>query len=141
MNTDKEKGVFLNGRQQIIDMLRFMNESEKQKLIHNISSKNAVMARELSEQSLSFSSLEKLSQEELSTLCSHFNPAILGLALYPMPTNFQRKILVSIPRQLAEKAFGIMQQDLSAKTTQCSRAQEKILSTAISLNRQMKINL
>ena len=60
MADNKENGIYINGRQQIIDMLQFMSEPERRKLLKNIEMRNAVMARELSEQSLSFNDLNKL---------------------------------------------------------------------------------
>ncbi len=135
-----DQGVFINGRQQVIELLRHMDDSDKQTLINNIKSKNSYLARELSEESLSFKSIENLSTSNIAWLLRHFDPAIIGLALYPMPVNFQRKILSSIERTFAEKAFAIMNQDLSQKQNQCVRAQEKILNLVISMSRQGKLN-
>lgn len=141
MSTEQNKGIFINGKQQIIEMLQFMNGKEKEKLLNNISSKNAVMARELREKSFSFTNLSGLSDSMIKSIFEKVNPAIIGLALYQAPTTFQRRILSVINRQIAEQAFEILSQDLSAKSLECKRAQEKIVQIAIQVSRAQMINL
>jgi flagellar motor switch protein FliG len=141
MSEKTEQGIFINGRQQIIEMLQFMNEDEKQKLLGNIKQRNAVMARELTEQSFSFKSLFSLSQDSLKKIFSRTNPAIIALALYPLEKKFQQKALSALDRPTAEQAFTIMNQNLSDKKQESRRAQEKIIQFAIQLSRQQYINI
>ncbi len=139
--TNEQNNIFINGRQQIIEMLQFMDEKEKQKLLANIKQRNAIMARELSEQSFSFKNLFQLSNENINKIFSRVNHAIIGLALHPLPIDLQRKALGAIERSLAEQAYSIMSQDLSHKKAEIKRAQEKIIQTAIQLSRQKYISL
>lgn len=140
--TDKtEQGIFINGRQQIIEMLQFMKEGEKEKLLNNIKARNAVMARELSEQSFSFKDLFRLSSESLRKIFSRTNPAIIALALYPLEASYQRKALTALDRSTAEEAFSIMNQNLMGKKQECKRAQEKIVQFAIQLSRTQHIDI
>lgn len=141
MSKNSEQGIFINGRQQIIEMLQFMNENDKQKLLNNIKQRNAVMARELSEQSFSFKNLFQLSAESINKIFSKSNPAIIGLALYPLEKSYQRKALSALDRNIAEEAFHIMNQNLTSKKQECKRAQEKIVQIAIQLSRQQYINI
>ena len=141
MSQNSEQGIFLNGRQQIIEMLQFMDEKEKRKLLNNIEKRNAVMARELSEQSFSFKSLFDLSSEQLNKILSRCNPAIVALALYPLEISLQRKALASLERAMAEKAFEIMSNNLSNKSQEIKRAQQKIIQVAIQLSRQKYIKI
>lgn len=141
MSTSSDQGIFLNGRQQIIEMLQFMEEGEKRKLLDNIQKRNAVMARELSEQSFSFKNLFSLDKDQLYKILSRTNPAIIALALYPLEISLQRKALSSIERPAAEKAFEIMNNDLSGKKQEIKRAQDKIIQIAIQLSRQKYINI
>jgi flagellar motor switch protein FliG len=134
-----EKGIYINGRQQIIDMLQFMSEPERKKLLNNISMRNTVMARELGEQSLSFSDLVNVPEDSLSKIFAGSNPAIIGLALYTCTSEMQRKVLSVIPRDTAEKAFEIMSKNLGSKKAECKRAQQKILQTVIELSRRQQI--
>lgn len=141
MDDNKENGIYINGRQQIIEMLQFMNEKDRRKLLRNIEMRNAVMARELSEQSLSFNDLNKLSEDSLQRIFSNCNPAIIGLSLYNCSREFQRKVLSMLDRELAESAFEIMNRNLNSKRTECKRAQEKVLNIVIQLNRRQQISL
>lgn len=136
-----EQGIFINGRQQIIEMLQFMSEPERRKLLNNIGMRNAVMARELSEQSLSFNDLIHLPQDALRKIFTQCNPAIIGLALYNCTSELQRKVLASLDRHIAENAFEIMNQNLMSKKLECKRAQERVLQIAIQLNRRQNITL
>lgn len=138
-NENTDKGIFINGKKQIIEMLQYMNEGERKKLLQNISARNAVMAKELSEQSFSFNDLVHTSPESLKKIFQSFNPAIIGLALYDTSSELQRKVLSSIPRETAEAAFEIMSQNLNSKRAECKRAQEKIINNVIQLSRRQQI--
>ncbi len=136
-----EKGIFINGKQQIIEMLQFMENDDKQKLLENIKQRNAPMAKELSEKSLSFKDLFRLSSGHIRTIFEKSNPAIIGLALYPLTVSLQKKALQSLSREVAEQAFNVMRQDLSHKKIECQRAQEKIVRLAIQLSRHNSVQL
>lgn len=138
-NENTEKGIFINGKKQIIEMLQYMNEGERKKLLQNICARNAVMGKELSEQSFSFNDLVHTSEGSLSKIFQSFNPAIIGLALYDTSSELQRKVLSSIPRETAEAAFEVMSQNLNHKKTECRRAQEKVIHNVIQLSRRQQI--
>ena len=140
-NKKEQQGIYINGRQQIIEMLQFMNESDRKKLLRNIEARNSVMARELSEQSLSFNDLVQIPQESLRRIFIQCNPAVIGLALYNCSSDLQRKVLSSLDRNIAENAFEIMSKNLSTKKLECKRAQDKVLQIAIQLNRKQNISL
>jgi flagellar motor switch protein FliG len=136
-----ENGIFLNGKKQIIELLQFMSDDERTKLLTNIKGRNAVMARELSEQSLSFRDLFQLDDQNVKRILQHINPTIIGLALFMSPTKIQRKTLSLMDRVDAEEAFNIMSQNLSHKKAECQKAQNKILQTAVTLSRRNLISL
>lgn len=139
--TNENQGVFINGKEQIIELLQFLPDSEKQKLLLNIKARNASMAKELSEKSLSFNNILDLEEESLKKVFSVCSPAIIGLALSLATRLNQRKVLSVIARESAEQAFQIMNRDLSTKRRECIKAQEKIVETAISLSRRNIIRL
>lgn len=138
---NKEQGIYINGKQQVIEMLQYMENSERQKLLDNIKMRNAVMARELSEQSLSFKDLLRLPTHHVQTIFQKHNPAIIGLALFELPVTLQKKALQSLDRDIAEKAFSVMSSDLTNKKVECKRAQNKIVQTAIHLSRARSVEL
>jgi flagellar motor switch protein FliG len=140
MESQSDKGIFINGKQQIIEMLQYMDDSDKQKLLKNISARNAVMGRELTEQSFSLKDLMRLNDHALSIVLRYSNAPIIGLALYLLPTDFQRRALSLMDRASAENAYHIMSQNLSSKKIECQRAQRKLLEAAIELSRRNQIS-
>lgn len=136
MEGNKNQGIFINGKKQIIEMLQYMNEEERKKLLGNIRQRNAPMARELSEQSLSFQSLEKFDDYVLQRIFQHVNTSIIGLALSLTTSSFQRRVLSIIDRDSAEEAYAIMSQNLAGKRETCVKAQNKILHLTINLSKR-----
>jgi flagellar motor switch protein FliG len=123
-------GIFINGKKQIVEMLQFMSEGERKKLLGNIKNRNASMAKELSEKSLSFRDLFQLEDHIVRRILQNVNPTIIGLALFMSHTSVQRKALTMMEREDAESAFSTMNQNLSSKRAECQKAQEKILQVA-----------
>lgn len=128
-------GVFINGKKQVIELLQKMDAGDKATLLKNLRLRNPTLAKELTESCLSFESIWDLSEECLKTVVSQVQPAILGLALSLVHVKNQRRALSLISREMALKAFDIMQKDLTSNRTECFRAQQKILELAINLQR------
>lgn len=128
-------GVFINGKKQVIELLQRMDAADKSKLLKNLRVRNPSLAKELTELCLSFESIWDLDDESLKTVVSQVQPAILGLALSLVHVKNQRRALSLISREMALKAFEIMQKDLTGNRNECLRAQQKILELAVNLNR------
>lgn len=128
-------GVFINGKRQVIELLQQMDAGDKAKLLKNLRVRNPSLAKELTESCLSFESIWDLDDECLKTVVSQVQPAILGLALSLVHVKNQRRALSMISRDMALKAFEIMQKDLTSNRNECLRAQQKILELAVNLNR------
>src|SRR5690554_7972691 len=141
MSANEQKGYYINGKKQVIELLQSLEPQETNKLLANIGMKNASMAKELSEQSLSFKDLLRANEETLGKIGRITPPAIIGLALYLTPRSFQRRMLMSMDRQRAEQAFNVMSRDLSAKRQECLKAQNRVLQSAIELSRKGIIRL
>jgi flagellar motor switch protein FliG len=134
-----EKGIFINGKNQVIELLQRMDGPDKAKLLKNLRNRNPSLAKELTESCISFESIWDLDDEGLKTLVSQMKPAILGLALSLVHTKNQRRALSLISREMALKAFEIMQKDLTSNRAECIRAQSKVLELAMSLHRNRVI--
>lgn len=134
-NKSENNGVYINGKRQVIELLQKMDASDKSKLLKNLRMRNPSLAKELTESCISFESIWDLNDESLKTLLSQIQPAILGLALNIVHVKNQRRALSLISREMALKAFDIMQKDLSSNRNECYRAQQKILELALNLNR------
>lgn len=132
---NSENGVFINGKNQVIELLQKMDSADKAKLLKNLRLRNPVLAKELTESCISFESIWDLDDEGLKTIISQVQPAILGLALSLVHVKNQRRALGLISRQTAMKAFEIMQKDLSGNRNECHRAQQKIVELALNLHR------
>ncbi len=130
-----ENSVFINGKQQVIELVQRMDSSDKAKLLKNLRLRNPSLAKELTEACISFDALWDLDDEGLKTLFSQIKPAILGLALSLTHVRSQRRALSLVSRQMALTAFEIMQKDLTGNRNECLRAQQKIVELAITLHR------
>lgn len=130
-----ENGVYINGKKQVIELLQSMDSTDKAKLLKNLRTRNPSLAKELTESCISFESLWDLNDECLKTVVSQIQPTILGLALSLVHVKNQRRVLSLISREMALKAFDIMQKDLTGNRNECIKAQHKILDLALSLHR------
>lgn len=130
-----ENGIFINGKKQVIELLQRMDAGDKARLLKNLRTRNPVLAKELTESCISFESIWDLSDECLKTVVSQVQPAILGLALNLVHIKNQRRALSLISRDMAMKAFEIMQKDLTSNRNECIRAQQKIVELAVNLHR------
>jgi flagellar motor switch protein FliG len=136
MNDKKvENGIFINGKKQVIELLQKMDSGDKAKLLKNLKSRNPTLAKELTELCISFESIWDLNDACIKTVVSQVQPAILGLALSLVHVKNQRRVLSLISREMALKAFDIMQKDLTGNRSECMRAQQKILELALNLHR------
>lgn len=136
-----EKGYAIDGKKQAIDILQRLTSKEKETILNNIGLKNAVMAKELSEQSFNYRDIQRLGDNDIKKLFNLSNPSIIGLALYDCDKSFQRRVLNLLDRTKAENAFKVMNRDLSSHYSECQRAQSKILGHAIELSRRSLIEL
>lgn len=132
---NSENGIFINGKNQVIELLQRMDGPDKARLLKNLRVRNPALAKELTESCISFESIWDLSDENLKTVVSQVQPTIMGLALSLVPVKNQRRVLSLIPRAMALKAFEIMQKDLSGSRNECIRAQQKVLETALNMHR------
>jgi flagellar motor switch protein FliG len=112
-----------------------MEAADKARLLKNLRVRNPSLAKELTESCISFESIWDLNDESLKTIVSQVQPAILGLALSLVHVKNQRRVLSLISREMALKAFDIMQKDLTSNRSECMRAQQKILELAMNLHR------
>ncbi len=138
-NTTEKSGIYINGRQQVVDLLKHMDAGDKQRLLRNLKGRNPTLAKELSEQAFSYNNIWELDDEHLARLLGSVKPVILGLALSQSPIKQQKRALSLLPREGALKAYEVMTKDLSSNRRECLRAQEKILELAVDLSRRQLI--
>ncbi len=135
------QGTYINGKGQVIDILRLLSPQEKARILNHINSKNPTMARELAERCVSFANVEALGDNELKIVFSQVDPKLMGVALKGTSVEFQRRCLSIVPRHLAEEAYRLLTTPLKNEREPVMKAQDKILNIAIQLNRLRRINL
>lgn len=133
--------VFINGKAQIIDMLKFMPSAEKNVLIKNLKLKNPVLASELEIQSLTFSHVYRISDDEIVILLKYISAPIIGVAIKSTNLDFQKRILSIAPRSYAEEAYKTFTANLQNEKRDIDRAQAKVLSIMISLIKRKQIRI
>ncbi len=136
-----QEKIRINGKQQMIDLLKFMENDERNKLLKNILMRNPIMGRELMEQSFTFSDFTELSDHAIVRALSYVTPTIIGIALKSASIKFQKRVLSLIDRTRAEEAFNYMQRPITNSMRDSQKAQEKIVGVAIALSRKKVINL
>ena len=138
---NSEQAVFINGRAQVIEMLQYMEDEDRNTLLKNIRIRNPILANELLEKSLVFENIGKLSDHEIRLVINYVQPAIMGVALKSVNQDLQRRVLGLAQRAFAEKAYEIMIKSIGNEMTHIRKAQNKILETMVALNKKKQINL
>jgi len=128
MKSDIQGGVFLNGKAQIIEMLKIMPEKEKQVLIKNLKIRNPQLAGELISKSFSFKDIFQLGDAQLKLTFSRINPKIIGMAIKDLPMNYQRKALTLLSRESAEVAYDTLTTNIPNEAAIVEKSQKKVLS-------------
>jgi flagellar motor switch protein FliG len=136
-----QQGLFINGKAQVIEMLKYMQPEERETLLKNIKARNPQLAMELTENCLTFNDLNRLGDEELHLVLNYVKPAIWGLALKSTPIEFQRRILGLAPRDYAEQAYQVLTTTLKNEDRDTKRAQQKIVSILGNLLKRRQISI
>jgi flagellar motor switch protein FliG len=141
MSQENNTGTYINGKKQVVDLLKMMSGPEKATLLKNLKLRNPALAKELMEQCLNFETVWELTDDQLRALFAQCKPIILGLALYLTTIKNQRKALSLVSRDTALQAYEIMTKDLSSHRHECIKAQEKMVEILKSLHAQRIVNL
>ena len=135
-------GIFINGKAQIIEMLKFMTGPERATLLKNVSKRNPALAKELYAESISFETIYSLDKIDVGMIAQFVKPTIMGVALKGANKDFQRNFLSLVERQYAEEAFSYLNKNLgSNESRDVERAQKRVSDTIVALNNRGRINL
>lgn len=144
---EKEKNIFpqakktpiftnktpINGRKQIVDLLRAMPLGEKKKLLKNMALKNPQLVQEMMQEGVSFEQLEYLTEEQLSTLFNYIDANTMGMALKNSPNTLQKYFLRKAPKNYAENAYVVMMTATNEETKKVELAKDKVMNMAAQL--------
>ena len=137
---NRNEGVYINGKAQIIEMLQYMQPEAREKLLKNIRLRNASMAQELVRESMTFDVVENLGDEDWQKIFNYVDARILGVALKMSNRNFQRRLLKLAPREYAEIAYDVMTTPIENGVDKSKRAQRRIIEMVSSLSQKRLIN-
>lgn len=126
------EGRFINGRKQVINLLKKMPELEKKRLLDNMMFRNSPLTKELQRESISFESIGKLPDHTLKSSLDDIGAQIIGLALKGMDPGFQKRILQLMEYNDAQMAFKTMVAPIKNTAQLRAKAQEKIISSITS---------
>ncbi len=120
--------IFINGRGQIVEMLKLMPREERERILRGVAARNKQLAMELGQECLSFNDLERLGDEDLLFIIERIKAPILGIALKGANQEFQRRVLRLARREYAEEAYETMLGKVMNGSKDIQRAQSKIMS-------------
>lgn len=133
MSTTNQEGVFINGKAQVVEMLKFMSPQERSRLLKHIRSQNVILADELSASSVGIEHIGDMTDEQIKFVFKYINAPIMGIALKGVGADLQRRILLLADRNYAEETYKYMTMDLQNEDHDITRAQEKVKSCIINI--------
>jgi len=136
-----DQGIFLNGKNQIIEMLKHMPQNEKERLLKNLKHRNPQLADELMHQSFQFEDLHKMTDIELKAVFHHVTAPIVGIAIRNVSVEFQKRVLSLSPRTYAEDAYEYMTRRMSNEARDIKRAQNKILEILVPVLKKTRVSV
>ena len=141
-NNSEKGGIFINGKGQIIEMLKFMTGAERNTLLKNIKMRNPGLAKELYAESITFETAYSLDKVDLQQVATFIKPAIMGVALKGSTEEFQRKFLSAVQREYAQEAYTYLMKNLgNNEERDTARAQKRVSDTIVALNNRGRISL
>ena len=127
-------GIYINGREQALEILKMLNPEERNRILKTINIKNPGLANDLSQNCSSPNDIQNFKSEDFLVIFSNVKPEILGLALKNTSPNFQRSILKLAPRQYAETAFSFLIMDLPLEKRETIVRAKKLILQELTAN-------
>ncbi len=120
--------VFINGRAQIIEMLKHMTIEERGKLLKNLRARSPQLANELMGQVLTFKDIFSLPTSVIKESFRKTDPKIVGLAIKNLNEDEQREVLRNLDRDHAMVAYDIMKNFSGPRSYELiKKAQDKLI--------------
>ena len=130
----ENNGIYINGREQALEILKMLNPEERNRILKTINIKNPGLANDLSQNCSSPNDIQNFKSEDFLVIFSNVKPEILGLALKNTSQNFQRSILKLAPRQYAETAFSFLIMDLPLEKRETIVRAKKLILQELTAN-------
>ncbi len=127
-----ENDIFIDGKNQAIQILQGLTQEERNRLLGLLRTKNPLIAQELESRSHSFMDLLASDNESLKIIFEYVSAPVIGIAISNIPTEEQRRILKLLNRDKAETAFKVFRSRRSTNQ-ETEKAQNKISNVAAEL--------
>lgn len=131
MENNKQNGVFINGKEQVVELLKHLNEDERTRILKHIRIKNPTLGAELTSRSITINYLTEMNQRALNYISNFVQPEIMGLALKVCSVKEQRDILMKLEKSYAEKAYETMISAIRNQQQVAKKAEAKIKNIII----------
>ena len=125
MAEPKNGDIFLNGKAQVIEMLRHMQPDERERLIRQIRLQSSGLAKELSRESIGFEQIGNFSDSQMQHFFNYVQAPILGMAIRGLSVELQKRILSLAERSYAEEAYEFMTMNLNNEQEKIRQAKDK----------------
>lgn len=128
----EKEDIIINGRAQVIEILKRLPEDHKNKILRSLKIKNSSLAQELSWQTLTFRSIVDLKEKALETLLEYVSSPVIAIAISDQSTEIKKRFLSNVSRERAKEIFQNLK-NLSPNSINAKKAQSKIIDIATTL--------
>ncbi len=128
----EKSDIVINGRAQVVEILKRLPEDHKNKILRSLQGKNSALAHELSWQTLTFEGLSQLKDESLKTLLEYISSPVIAIALLDQSVETQKKFLTNLSRERAKEVFQQLKNSPPSPVN-AKKAQNKINDVATTL--------
>ena len=125
MAEPKNGDIFINGKAQIIEMLRCMRPDERERIIRQVALQSSSLAKELSQESIGFEQIGNFSDSQMKHFFNYVQAPILGMAIRGLSLELQKRMLSLAERSYAEEAYEFMIMNLKDERDKIRQAREK----------------
>lgn len=127
-----ENEIFIDGKNQAIQILQNLNHDERTRLLGLLKAKNPLMAQELEAKSFSFMDLLNTNDRSLQVILEYASAPVVAISISNLEFDNQKRVLKLLNRSKAETAYKIFKSRRTS-TIEAEKAQLKILNIASEL--------
>jgi len=139
---NKNGEIIINGKAQVVDILKRLPEEQKNKILGDLKKKNPTLSKELKIQTLSFHAIIGLESRDLRVLLEYLSSPLIAISIARAEKAVQIKFLKSLDSKKAMEVYRIITSETSNYgINDIEKAQNKILDSALILSQRQIIQL
>jgi flagellar motor switch protein FliG len=124
--------IVINGRAQVVEILKKLPYQEKQKIINEVLKKNPSLGKELNIQCYGIQNVFSLESSTLKIVLEYSSSQVIALAISNEDIPLQQKILTLMPREKALQTLNIIRNQSYSEYDQ-EKAKNKLIDITMSL--------